>query len=276
MLNRRLLRPASAIDGREGHIVLNGGEICFSRGSPHGMAGVFIPDLAHALAGMAAPAPHHGVLGENAAMQLTKVFLMKVTHRGSQNLAAIVEQKTIFVGVAKIFETAHLEIGVAIHETDELLGGAEPHDLCAILCGQFFNFTKRAAILHRAALGILNRAPLVRRAVDQPGDVQLRAILLTNLLHAHAGGLGEIAPVPVMAIQGHPIFFILAKCRASATDDIFCLKEINGSLRLGRKDRQKQEKQGKKSIHGSDGSTLVSAAKQKMLRGAVSSLTSCS
>ena len=216
-------RPAAHGGGGDGEFF---GEIlAFSGEAPHGGAGGGTPFLAHAFAGVAAPAPHEGVAGEKAVVDFFKFVFVEPAFAAAINHVRVVEHEAGFVAVAEILEVVdfYAVAGLAVVEVvDELRGAVEPHELDV------------KGVAHAGDEGgviaaVLPPACDIRRAIDEPSDGLVRSGGF-DLLDADARGADEVCP-PVVMRLGFP-FFPHPKRHATADDDGFAgLHGFLGALR---------------------------------------------
>lgn len=216
-------RPAAHGGGGDGEFL---GEIlAFAGEAPHGSTGGRAPFLAHAFAGVAAPAPHEGVAGKKAAVDFFKFAFVEPAFAAAINHVRVVEHEAGFVAVTEILEVVdfYAVAGLAVVEVvDELRGAVEPHKLDV------------KGVTHAGDEGgvvavVLAAACDIRRAIDEPCDGLVGSGGF-DLLDADARGADEVGP-PVVMRLGFP-FFPYPKRDAAADDDGFAgLHGFLGALR---------------------------------------------
>lgn len=163
---------------------------------------------------MAAPGFAVGVLGVDGGFEAWDITFVEPGCGDGHDVAAVIEHKGMFVGVAEEVEGFHGTVGAGVVFCDEVTGGAEPDESGVALVCLFSD------PLH-VGFAVLATAGFVAFAVDHPDEGRLFALGQTDFRHAEGGSADEVRPPTIVAVILDTEVFPFPEGGSTGYDEVF-------------------------------------------------------
>ena len=117
-------------------------------------------------------------------------------------------------------KAAHFPPAPVVEIADDKICVIEPKQAHSALGSEGGDFSRGAEIL-RALHSVLALPGFIAWPVDQPGEIDGRAMLGAELVNPDACRTDEVSPIPVVLVFWGAVFLPVSESRTAAEDNIF-------------------------------------------------------